>query len=298
LDLSLNPSPLSMFPQSLFPNVPSGSSVPAVGLPYLGFSGLTEEEIQGRTLELLARELNKRKVVAFVGNGVSSGMGYPSWLSLASKSIWKSDLQDFDKSRLVKFFDKNSASENIPLQTGDQILAALHQAGQLLEAGGFGRFSIQKRASKIIREHASKGCGELMERTPLSILVDELRIRRFITTNYDSEIMKALEKRKDIEKDKPPLKVLEPDTRAYEELVKFGISAPGYETGVFHCHGHMDNPERMILTEDDYQRLYFRNTASHQAYRAAIDLAFRGNSLLFIGCGFSEEDLLRPLRRF
>jgi len=83
-----------------------------------------------------------------------------------------------------------------------------------------------------------------------------------------------------------------------EELVKFALGVPGYDRGVFHCHGSVLEPHSMVVTERDYQSLYLTDDRAHRSYRDALQLAFAANPILFLGVGMNEPDLLRALRQF
>src|SRR5262249_27005916 len=83
-----------------------------------------------------------------------------------------------------------------------------------------------------------------------------------------------------------------------EALIQFAMGAPGYEQGVFHCHGSARTPESAIVTERDYQRLSLRSDRRHTSLREAVELLLSANPVLFVGLGFQETDILRPLRQF
>lgn len=51
-----------------------------IGIHHVGYTGaITEEEIDGRSLQMLARALNIRNLVAFIGSGLSRPYGHLTW---------------------------------------------------------------------------------------------------------------------------------------------------------------------------------------------------------------------------
>ncbi len=152
------------------------------------------------------------------------------------------------------------------------------------------------------------------ERDPLLILLDRLHITRFLTTNYDDEIERLFKAR---DYSSPDLGTRQTDThrdlfdplgvRARElvftpqrasELVDFAIQDPPTTPHVIHLHGKADNPDRLVVTESDYQDLYLRDDEQRPFVDRALRLTFAANPLLFVGLGMEEGDILRPLRQF
>src|SRR5262249_37341752 len=137
---------------------------------------------------------------------------------------------------------------------------------------------------------------------PLKIIFDVLGIRRAITTNYDTRIEDELARHTP----PPPLQddtsqegadekadrrhvvlsikhrtSLDGSTAPADDIVTsaealalFAAAAPGYESGVFHCHGLLGDPDSMIITERDYQRAYLSPVPASRAYRQGLELLF------------------------
>lgn len=138
----------------------------------------------------------------------------------------------------------------------------------------------------------------------------DLGIKRFITTNYDLELELAFKRilhtptvrpcARDValDSDDPPETVLSLnfDEGRSDDLIRFALALPGYERGIFHCHRSIEDVDRMVVTEQDYQRLYLAEDPSQHRFREALQLAFLANPIIFVGIGLQEDDLLRPLR--
>jgi tetratricopeptide (TPR) repeat protein len=149
---------------------------------------------------------------------------------------------------------------------------------------------------------------------PLRLIISRLKVRRFLTTNYDPLIENMLfsELNAEVVEHRGPgshwpsreqpariiARSLSYSPGIAEELVQFAAAAPGYEHGVFHLHGTAWQRDSMVLTERDYQRVYLSEDPDHRAFRDALEVAFAGNPILFLGMGMEEADLLRPLRQF
>jgi tetratricopeptide (TPR) repeat protein len=150
-------------------------------------------------------------------------------------------------------------------------------------------------------------------RDPLVLLAQELRIRRYLTTNYDLEIERMFEALGYRFGQQQPtafddrMNELEERARDFsftaaraERLIDFATQDYSVEYQVCHLHGRAITGEEdsLVVTERDYDRVYVRNDATRGVVDEAIELAFGGGPLLFIGQGMSEEDLLWPLRQF
>jgi tetratricopeptide (TPR) repeat protein len=82
------------------------------------------------------------------------------------------------------------------------------------------------------------------------------------------------------------------------DLITFACFSGAHKSQVFHVHGRLDDPENLLVTEGDYQRVYLRSGVAQRTFEEALDTLFLGNDVLFIGLGMNESDLLRPLRQF
>ncbi len=189
--------------------------------------------------------------------------------------------------------------------------------------------SVLRRSGQAANQAAGKRKGgftrirrETVEpdRDPLQLLVNRLGIRRFITTNYDLDIEQLIDDRgyrwrpsrqgeNDTEFIVESVNAVEARARDFvfqEEraahLIDFAVQDGRFALDVVHLHGRATRGDNILATEADYQRLYLKEESGHGHGRdlldGAINVAFRGNALLFVGNGMGEDDLLRPLRHF
>ncbi|KZM49786.1 SIR2 family protein [Labrenzia sp. OB1] len=157
---------------------------------------------------------------------------------------------------------------------------------------------------------------------PLEKISEGLRIRRYLTTNYDFEIErlyqdkgyrhfdphKALLDPKDVPSDDPKrfrtngLGGLMRDQtfagKTATDLLAFSAGGTGADVSIFHLHGRATRNDSIVATERDYMDLYLRNDPDRSVVDESILMAFAATPILFLGLGMEEADVLRPLRQF
>ena len=145
---------------------------------------------------------------------------------------------------------------------------------------------------------------------PLKLIRGELNIRRIVSLNYDNSFAKYLKEVKFRQPDSgKPQKVevsrnYEGQTARITTLVDGGLAelfdiASGNRNHVhdfLHLHGRQGISESLILTEQDYRERYLSTLDHQEGYREGLQYLLAGNPILFVGVGFREEDLTRPLR--
>jgi hypothetical protein len=110
----------------------------------------------------------------------------------------------------------------------------------------------------------------------------------YLTTNYDSFMMQALERQ-----GKKPVREL---CRWNREIKHYpsefdneaGFTPTPDRPVVFHLHGYEDKPESMVLTEDDYVDFLVSISQDNQIVPPRVQQALAGASLLFIGYSLSD----------
>ena len=239
--------------------------------------GADEREIQEFTRQALGRELNSDRVVAFVGSGVSRAYGHCSW------------------DQLIEHIEQKAQERDATWQPHSSEGSTLHPADRNLLRLSHARRMLDHDALQTILEHHFKRSVPPVTYDPVRNLYD-LGIRRFVTTNYDESIehsIRRLDGSIHVESVECDL-----DDGTPERILQLAVGAPGYEVGVFHVHGSWRRPEHVVLSEEDYQRIYVRRSPHVSALRDAIEVMLASNPILFVGVGMQEPDLLRPLRQF
>lgn len=296
--------------------------VPLIGIHQIGFDGAeTPEEITSRTTQMIARSLNVRSTIAFVGSGISSAYGHANWDAYATELVeytrkeLEGKISEGHKRTLDAYVaGTTTETPTTLLHRSDRTLLVLNLCDELFAAQGTEEYE-KFRAHTAGEIVPKKQLASNTDDDPFRLIIEKLDIRRFLTTNYDCQIEDALErilgceivsnhKAWPVEKDKshgavkPIARSLIHHSGNLEDLTQFAVAAPGYEMGVFHLHGVCGDRESMVITERDYQRVYLQEDRDHRAFRDALQVAFAGNAILFLGMGMEEADLLRPLRQF
>ena len=86
------------------------------------------------------------------------------------------------------------------------------------------------------------------------------------------------------------------------ELLDFAIPHDE-DMHLYYLHGRAEHPsemsrERLIVSESDYQRHYLANNQVRRGFDESLRAMFAANTVVFLGLGMQEPDLLRPLRQF
>ena len=82
------------------------------------------------------------------------------------------------------------------------------------------------------------------------------------------------------------------------DLFSFGAFPTNYDASVHHLHGRIDDPENMIVTPGDYQRIYYGASDQKKTFDEARHAVFTGSDIFVLGMGTKEHDVLEPLRDF
>lgn len=277
--------------------------------------GASREERLERNREMLSHALSGGKLVAVVGSGCSAPLGYPTWGELTTTVL----------DRAVEFL---KARRGDPGVVGDaEHLERLRGRLESRRVGSRDLMFVLGRCRDVLDsdcppESRFGSCfGALFEppESPPDVsynphrTLSRLTIRRFLTTNYDIELERALaadigrdvteadyfpEKHDPRKRAPRPLSFTQRPENS-ESLAAFALAETKAGANmVFHCHGRYDDPESIVATEPDYQRWYLADPRSPRAvFLQTIDLLFQSNPVLFVGYGLNDEDLLRPLRR-
>jgi tetratricopeptide (TPR) repeat protein len=260
---------------------------------------------------MLCRALNLRTVVAFVGAGCSAAFGYPNWEEFARKTVelTRRNVPPKHRARLNEYLKvlKSYGKGRCP---ADKLTLFVEICKSILiEEEKLDAYNRKVRKLFKLRLEAKDVPDE---RNPYLELFN-LKIHRFVTTNYDLELERNLIQARHLEsadaalkhlcgsgrgRPKGTLRSFSQDRRNYEDLALFALAkVRGHEDAVFHCHGRFDEPDSLIASESDYQSWYLGDKDdSRLTFRQTMELLLESNPLLFVGYGLHDDDLLRPLR--
>ncbi|GAA4789697.1 SIR2 family protein [Lysobacter hankyongensis] len=162
----------------------------------------------------------------------------------------------------------------------------------------------------------------------LGVLRRNWKISRYATLNYDHEIERMLERADfpfysitpDSEKNRDrredpadqdsagdpvmtarsrlgeKARSVDLDRRNVAEFMLFSAGSPAGVSQVLHLHGSVRDPGNMIVTDIDYNRRYFANNIWTDLLEDSQELLYRGNAIVFVGVGMTEDVLFRAMR--
>ena len=207
----------------------------------------------------LIEELQTGNVIPFIGAGFSAPSGLPTWHDLLTALM--NEVADLGLSELRSQFDRGTiTSLDAP---------ELHQTL-------FGtRFPLLDYVVSRFSQPALPN--------NYHSLLGQFRVDTIITTNYDKLIERHFESRGD---------AVHPIWRDYHVSQYNERDA----LQVIKLHGHVDDPESIVLSRQDYERYL----ETHQLLYALVSVLFATRTILFLGCSLSDPNisgLLRELRR-
>lgn len=259
---------------------------------------------------MLFRALNMKSVVAVVGSGCTIPLRYPKWCCFVCQllSDLAAALATLGEQKELKRIEACRQELATKGQSANRLMyyiGVCQEAVRRVPHGGLEKpyaDSIRKLfdfESRTLPPETPNPCKELVR----------LPIYRFVTTNYDAELERALsqdeERKVPFERfgiNTPPPEGAWPlsFTQAMQDtelLTRFSLARDTDNRNmVFHCHGRFDEIDSIIASENDYQRWYVSDEAG-PAFRQTLELLLESNPLLFVGYGMRDEDLLRPLRQ-
>jgi tetratricopeptide (TPR) repeat protein len=263
---------------------------------------------------MLFRVLNMKSTVAVVGSGCTISLGYPKWCCFACHLL--SDIGTV----LANLSSSDAKEELGRIERCKHELATKEQsAHRLMHYIGVCQEAVD-RFPESLKDYYATSIRKLFFRlppppdaiNPCRELV-KLPIYRFVTTNYDVELERALSEERNVpferygiessasgstqgDSSQLPLSFTQEmlDTNL---LTRFSLARDNDNRNmVFHCHGRFDRVKSIIASESDYQRWYVSREAG-SAFRQTLELLLESNPLLFVGYGMRDEDLLFPLRQ-
>ncbi|MCP4363165.1 MAG: SIR2 family protein [Chloroflexi bacterium] len=166
-----------------------------------------------------------------------------------------------------------SSEFGYPLQNGD--LARVAQYLSIEYDPYFPKEEIQKQI-----ETAEKPDFTPTDQ-PHAVLAN-LQLPIYITTNYDNFMMDALQQhkkdpRRELCRWNPYLQ------RSHPSILETGYTPTPANPLIYHLHGHIESPESLVLTEDDYLDFLINISSDEYELPPRIQQALTDSSLLFIG---------------
>ncbi len=223
-----------------------------------------------QSLELALRE---RKLIPFVGAGLSQGVTDPSGEPLFPS--WSGLLKDAATSL-------SAEGKDVPAR----LVGSLVDADDLLDAAR--RAQTELGNARWLRFLKSKFDKVYEEADPASLnilrLVWSLGSNLVITTNYDRTLQWTCPDRADF-------RVWDIEAKAEQvNAMREGTTA---RPTVWHLHGQIDNANELVITPGGYTKLY--GSTEPPKYAAALDTLrsiLKTHTLLFLGFSMSDADFM------
>jgi hypothetical protein len=223
---------------------------------------------RNRTAYLNLVELvRSQRALAFVGAGVTLPLGYPDWDGLIERLAAE-----------VKTVVGEEIQSNGLRLTVSQVLREFRKE-RLLQA----QILKQSLAEKYFSVMSELFGPKERRIAPITDLVT-LPFKHLLTSNYDPAL----------EQHHAPANEPEPICLHHKSAGQFitRFTQDGYTRRVVHVHGRYDEPQHIILTEEDYGA-YVLSPVVDQFWRSVPVNA----SLVFVGFSLGDNDLLYGFRR-
>lgn len=195
-----------------------------------------------------------RKCVLFVGAGLSKSAGLPDWEQLLRDMIqWGED------------HSANFRSDDLkgPIEDGNLSFVAGEIRDRLKQMDFY----------KCIRHVFDKPCLTVEE---THLLLPEIPLAAVLTTNYDTLLEAAY-----------AVKWCElPHFFTHKDTHEMLHALQTDEFYIFKLHGTINRLETIILSKDDYDKLF-----KNQAYKEFVTTLFSTKTVLFIGYSIRDPDL-------
>lgn len=210
----------------------------------------------------IVEAVNKERFAVFIGAGISRLAGSISWSELASRLVEKCySLKCADGGMAqLSFRQKQQLTEETDYKKTITIIKEIFS-----ENGYKDRF--YEEVNNLL--HGS------VERAECPEIYDELKGIRglFLTTNIDTHFDKL-----------------------FGTSVVFNDQDFDYEnidqTKLYHIHGSIQKPEDMVLTLENYFDRYQQSSSSPRRLHGFLSQVFEKYSILFIGYGLGEFEIL------
>jgi hypothetical protein len=206
----------------------------------------------------LRQAVRARKCIIFVGSGLSSAAGYPSWSQLLDTLV-----------------DEAKKVPNAPIVGLDKYVAA----GDYLTLAEFARHQLgRNQYANILKRLLNKPAKP----SPAHLSIAQTDYRGLITTNYDRIIETAITLSRH----------WAPNSFTPEAVSALAVALYNPEFFIFKVHGDIGSAESIVLTSQDYDRLILRSPH----VRSFLQAVFLNYTVLFVGYSLRDQDFQLVLR--
>ena len=209
-------------------------------------------------MDTLKRIFAQEDTVLFIGSGISTWSGLPSWTELIEE--------------LAQFIEASGGKADL--------VRAEAQKGDLLQAASYGFDKLtEQQIGKFIRDACRYGRAKPHE---IHCKIVSLGPRCFITTNYDNLIEKSLDK---WQPDQSYRSVTNRHLTETADIVQ--ARATNF---IFKPHGDAGDIESIILTREQYRQLLPQGER-HAALKS-LETLLATRQVVYLGFGLRDPDFL------
>lgn len=206
----------------------------------------------------LIRSVRDRRCILFVGSGLSSLAGYPTWSQLIGRLVAEAKLSP--RARL-------------------EGLEAMEARRDYLMLAEFARETLGPwDYTRLLKE----AVGHPLPPSPVHQLIAETDYRGIITTNYDRLLEHTMAQ----------VRHQLPVVFTTEGIAAMGNALFDPDLFIYKLHGDITSPGTIVLSSRDYDRLILRNPH----VRSFLFGAVLNHTLLFVGYSLSDPDFNLILR--
>jgi hypothetical protein len=233
------------------------------------------------TFPIIPRKLRDaaslKKLVPFIGAGVSAIAGYPDWDKLADEAL--------------RFFVTKQKLDHAQLSQVMKLPARVKLSLAIEMEKKYGLQIEFDRILKPSRENREK--GDNIYRHILKLYQYSTTV---VTTNYDEELDKP-QPSADIDGEEVSASENMAVPRPVYNLHELTIKAMDIPNAVIHIHGSVQDRNSMLLTTTDYLNRYYGHQFhggkfEENPYLTFMKYLFANRNVLFIGYGLSELEIL------
>lgn len=111
--------------------------------------------------------------------------------------------------------------------------------------------------------------------------------QRIITLNYERVLRFACPQRDDLDE------LDNDDHSALSSFINNSLKKPS----VWHLHGTLKNPDKLIFSSDRYEALYLEKDPSYRAALTSFKTLCNSAQFLFVGCSLEDAELLQQINQ-
>ena len=221
-----------------------------------------------------------KKLVPFIGAGVSKLVGYPGWDEFANEAL------RFFVSKGILDHSKFDQIRMLPSRMKLSLAAILEQ-----------KHSLEIDYKKILCRKDINQNNDNIYKHILALLQFS---RTFVTTNFDTELdgkAPTAPTQPRINNEHEKLNDSLKATTTIYNRNEIGVRNLNIENAVIHIHGSVCDPNSMVLTTSDYLRQYYGHEIDgpdtvENPFLSFLQELFKTRNVLFIGYGLEELELL------